>query len=130
MMLCTGNYQATGKLAQNPIFHYQALESYHSPLIKWYLACEQAFQSVILFSLIAGIFLLAWKPDGWIFRLSAMMLIGVVLFLLVWEGKARYLLFLIPVINIAAAAGFSCVQERCLCLQKNLKWPKGHITKK
>lgn len=130
MMLCTGNYQATGKLAQNPIFHHQALESYHSPLIKWYLACEQAFQSVILFSLIAGIFLLAWKPDGWIFRLSAMMLIGVVLFLLVWEGKARYLLFLIPVINIAAASGFSCVQERCLCLQKNLKWPKGHITKK
>ena len=39
------------------------------------------------------------------------MLIGVVLFLLLWEGKARYLLFLVPVINIAAVLGFCSMQD-------------------
>lgn len=112
-MLCTGNYQAGGKLAQHPLIEHEALQSYHSPLVQVYLAYEQAFQAVILLSLLAGVFLLARKPEGWVFRLSAMMLIGVVLFLLAWEGKARYLLFLIPVINIAAASGFCGMQEGC-----------------
>ena len=41
------------------------------------------------------------------FVLTVMMLIGVVLFLLLWEGKARYLLFLVPVINIAVYWAFA-----------------------
>lgn len=110
-MLCTGNYQAGGKLAQHPLMEHETLSSQDKPLVQVYLAFEQAFQSVILLSLLAGLFLTARKPDGWVFRLSAMLLIGTVLFLLVWEGKARYLVFLIPVINAAAAAGFCSMQE-------------------
>lgn len=110
-MLCTGNYQAGGKLAQHPLIKHEALRSHDQPLVQLYLAFEQAFQSAILLSLLAGLFLIARKPEGWVFRLSAMLLIGTVLFLLVWEGKARYLVFLIPVINAAAAAGFCSMQE-------------------
>lgn len=125
VMLCTGDYQSAGKLAQHPLRSYPALESKDSPLLQWYLACQQAFQAVILFSLFAGICLLAWRPDGWLFRFSAMMLIGVVLFLLVWEGKARYLLFLVPVINIASVSGF-CSIQRCFMRLPGLKRGRRH----
>lgn len=125
VMLCTGDYQSVGKLAQHPLRSYPALESKDSPLLQWYLACQQAFQAVILFSLFAGICLLAWRPDGWLFRFSAMMLIGVVLFLLVWEGKARYLLFLVPVINIASVSGF-CSIQRCFMRLPGLKRGRRH----
>lgn len=120
-MLCTGNYQAGGKLAQHPLVEYEALKSPGRPLAQIYLVYEQAFQSVILLSLLAGVFLLAWKPDGWVFRLTAMMVIGIVLFLLAWEGKARYLVFLIPIINAAAAAGFCSLQDGC----RNLRTIRG-----
>lgn len=125
VMLCTGDYQSAGKLAQHPLRSYPALESKDSPLVQWYLACQQAFQAVILFSLFAGICLLAWRPDGWLFRFSAMMLIGVVLFLLVWEGKARYLLFLVPVINIASVSGF-CSIQRCFMRLPGLNRGRRH----
>lgn len=128
VMLCTGDYQSAGKLAQHPLRSYPALESKDSPLLQWYLACQQAFQAVILFSLFAGICLLAWRPDGWLFRFSAMMLIGVVLFLLVWEGKARYLLFLVPVINIASVSGF-CSIQRCSMRLPGLKRGRRHGAK-
>lgn len=128
VMLCTGDYQSVGKLAQHPLRSYPALESKDSPLLQWYLACQQAFQAVILFSLFAGICLLAWRPDGWLFRFSAMMLIGVVLFLLVWEGKARYLLFLVPVINIASVSGF-CSIQRCSMRLPGLKRGRRHGAK-
>lgn len=112
-MLCTGNYQVGGKLAQHPLIVHPALKTSNSPLTRCYLSYQQAFQAVVLFSLLMGIVLLARKKEGWAFRLTAMMLIGVVLFLLLWEGKARYLLFLVPVINIAAVMGFCSLQD-CL----------------
>lgn len=112
IMLCTGDYQVAGKLAQSPLRQYALFKNDHSPMVIGYLAVEQAIQSLLLFSLLAGIVLLARHPDGWRFRLTAMMAIGVLLFLLLWEGKSRYLLFLLPVLNLAAAEGFCRLQQR------------------
>ena len=121
-MLCTGNYQVGGKLAQHPLIVHPALKAGDGPLVQCYLDYQQAFQAVVLFSLLMGIILLVRKPGGWAFRLTAMMLIGVVLFLLLWEGKARYLLFLVPVINIAAVLSFCNMQD---CLMRRYQGRKG-----
>ena len=110
-MLCTGNYQVGGKLAQHPLISHPMLEAPNSLLVRLYMDYQQAFQAVVLLSLLMGMIFLARRRDGWAFRLTVMMLIGVVLFLLLWEGKARYLLFLVPVINIAAVLGFCSMQD-------------------
>lgn len=119
LMLCTGDYQVAGKLAQAPLKRYALFKNDHSPMVIGYLALEQAVQSLLLFSLLAGSVFFTRHSDGWRFRLTVMMVIGVLMFLLLWEGKARYLLFLLPVLNLAAAEGFCCLQRSCRRFRKD-----------
>ena len=49
-MLCTGNYQVGGKLAQHPLISHPMLEAPNSLLVRLYMDYQQAFQAVVLLS--------------------------------------------------------------------------------
>jgi hypothetical protein len=103
-----GTYYATVKLARRPlkltrlsVFILPNKGLSHS----LYLAFAKLSQTLLLFFIFCGcVFGLAGKNSRF-FRPMAVMCLGIMIFLLFWETRSRYLLTMIPVFIVMAAAG-------------------------
>ncbi|MGI6668642.1 MAG: ArnT family glycosyltransferase [Acetivibrionales bacterium] len=103
-----GTYYAPVKLGRNPlkrtILHKFVLFS-DGRANKLYLIFAQTVQAVVLSMIFAGCVSSAVKGSDKAFRLMTTMCLGLAFFLLFWETRSRYLVFLIPVLVVMAVKG-------------------------
>jgi hypothetical protein len=103
-----GTYFAPVKLARYP----EKLTALHKFVLfsngksnKLYLVFTQLVQAMMLSMIFVGCITLLRKNADDAFRLMSVMCLGLMLFLLFWETRSRYLVFLIPVFIVMTVYG-------------------------
>lgn len=103
-----GTYFAPVKLARYPVqrnvLHKFVLFS-DGKSNRLYRAFAQFIQAVLLFMILTGCVLSLRKKPNRTFRLMTLMCLGLMVFLLFWEARSRYLAFMLPVFVVMATYG-------------------------
>lgn len=107
-----GTYYVPVKLGRHPlkrtVLHKFVIFS-DSKSSKLFLIFAQMVQAVILSMIFAGCVSSLAKGSDKAFRLMTAMCLGLAFFLLFWETRSRYLVFLIPVFIVMAVKGILTV---------------------
>lgn len=117
-----GTFFAPEKLRRNPKYHTKASDYIYGEKSKYYYIFAQAQWCVALCLIIIGIILrkyLTYKQRD-LQLLSLITTAGILVFLLIWESRSRYLVNLLPVILISAYLGFTALMN-FIVLKKNKK---------
>lgn len=104
-----GAYFVPAKLARYPLkrtaLHKIVLSS-NGKMNTLFRIFAQFTQTLMLSMILTGCISALLKGTGGAFRLMALMSLGLMVFLLFWEARSRYLIFMLPVFVVMTVQGF------------------------
>jgi hypothetical protein len=103
-----GAYFIPAKLARYPLkqtaLHKIVLSS-NGKMNTLFRIFAQFMQTIMLSMILTGCISSLLKGNGGAFRLMALMCLGLMVFLLFWEARSRYLIFMLPVFVVMTVHG-------------------------